>query len=207
MYWATRWRCAASFAEMELPVSDGRAIEILQSKLQFERMDYDFVSKVLELSRSRIGQSQYRRGVADCASPGIVDCSSFVRWLYGWLGVELSRRSLLQRDVDGGKPVEPDDIRTGDLVFTCGSGKSHWWPGRPDDNVGHVAVATGEGTVVHANNRGVTEDGIESLLDPNVFRGVRRWVRDPKDFHVFRTCPRWTVRSSHDLHLLILQNL
>ncbi|MFC1638663.1 C40 family peptidase [Patescibacteria group bacterium] len=214
MYWAAQEMnlCAISFGELNLPIGPDEAIRILEAPpLNFERVRCTFPDMLVTYARNLVGTPRYRRGTDARDAPAVVDCSSFVRWIYGLHGIGLHRRSILQRDCDGGRPVELDDVRAGDLVFMAGYGHNYWWPGRPDDDVGHVMLATGEGTVVHANRRGarhgVTEDSIARALTPDRFRGARRWVEDPDDFYVIRTTPRWCVRSSNDLLFLILQNM
>ena len=70
----------------------------------------------------------------------------------------LSRRTIQQ--IDLGIAVNPTDVMAGDLVFV--TGRINYYQDDPAQGVGHVGIATGEGTVVHAANK--REGIIESTL-------------------------------------------
>jgi cell wall-associated NlpC family hydrolase len=83
----------------------------------------------------------YRNGGSD---PGGFDCSGFVQWVFAQQGRALPREVRDQYQL--GKPVDPDDVKPGDLVFfeTVSRGASH------------VGIALGNDQFVHApSSRGV----------------------------------------------------
>ena len=79
--------------------------------------------------------SPYRNGGAD---PTGFDCSGFTQYVFNQHGIGLPR--AVSDQVRTGKPVRPDEIAAGDLLFfaTAGSGASH------------VAIALGGDEFVHA---------------------------------------------------------
>jgi cell wall-associated NlpC family hydrolase len=81
-------------------------------------------------------------------TPGVgFDCSGLVQWAYAQIGVQLPRTTTGQIAV--GIPVEVDELRPGDLVFT----RSIRSGGEVVD-LGHVALYAGAGQVVVAPRRG-----------------------------------------------------
>ncbi len=201
--------CAVSFREMNLPVSDERALEILQSPpLSFELMWDFFGSKIVFFARNMVGKPdvfRYRRGAHYNEAPATIDCSSMIWWLYSLMGIELERRSIDQRRQ--GQPVRIGDVRAGDLVFTTGEGHDYWYEDEPEMTIGHVALATGPDSVIHATRQGILEEDVRSFLKTREFRDIRRIVPDEDDFYVFRTDPDLDIRSTIDVRWRILQNL
>lgn len=161
-YHAVGNRCA--FDPSTLP---GHDVEESIKKLEYTCVQVDVVA----LAREKVGRSRYVRGVSANYAPGVVDCSSFVKWLYGRKGVWLPRRAIQQRDF--GNVVETP--AAGDLVFT--SGYINLYHDDPGDGVGHVGLATGEGTVIHASGskEGVAETSLNSFLGERKCRGIRRY--------------------------------
>jgi len=208
MYRAARnlGRCAVSCGDLGLQIDRDRALEILQSPpLDFKLLWDFFGKKIVFFAQNKIHGPMYRRGARLQEAPAVFDCSSFTWWLYSLMGIELERRSIDQRRQ--GIPVEPSDVRAGDLVFATGERRNYWYDDEPDVTVGHVALATGRGTIIHACRQGVVEDPIDKLLDPDRFRGIRRIVKDEDDFYTFSIAPRWEVTSTIDIRWLILQNM
>jgi cell wall-associated NlpC family hydrolase len=115
---------------------------------------------IARLALSLLG-TPYRAGGTD---PTGFDCSGFVDYVFAQYSVPLPR--TVGDLAHEGQPVEPTDIRAGDLVFfsTVAPGPSH------------VGIALGDGTFVHAPN--VTgEVRIERLGSPywaTRLVGVRR---------------------------------
>lgn len=165
-YLAVERRCAVRVADLKLPISDQEALLRLELK-GFRRIEVD----LLQLARLSCRQSRYQRGARTELAPGVVDCSSLVKWLYGRLGVWLPRHSLHQRLM--GCAVSAQDLRLGDLLFT--EGAKPYYVDDSGDGVGHVGMATGEGTVIHAANAvvNVVEVPTEQFVGPG-FRGARR---------------------------------
>ncbi|MDP2598232.1 MAG: NlpC/P60 family protein, partial [Candidatus Liptonbacteria bacterium] len=168
-YRAVGNRCAVDLQSLRLPISHGEILELLRKK-EFGLIEVDLVG----LARDCIGASKYRRGARLRDAPAIVDCSSFIKWLYGKRGIWLPRRSIQQREL--GQVVAPDDIIAGDVVFI--SGRIDYHLDDPADGVGHVGIATGDKTVIHAANKksGVIETPLGEFIERVKFRGARRYV-------------------------------
>jgi cell wall-associated NlpC family hydrolase len=68
------------------------------------------------------------------------DCSGFVQTVFRKYGLKLPRNSRQQYRV--GRPVAPQDLRMGDLLFFSSQ------PG--SERVSHVAIVIGQGKMIHA---------------------------------------------------------
>lgn len=160
------------------------------------------------LARSCIGRSSWRRGVRMREAPGVVDCSSFTKWIFGQCGIWIPRRSIQQRDCwgNGGRAVnDRDDVRPGDLVFV--TGWRDYYDVDPAQGVGHVGIVTGDRAVVHAANSeiGIIESPLEQFLYLNNFRGARRMVPTDRTVLTLQTPPEREVEIEDDLRWMILQ--
>ena len=103
----------------------------------------------------------YRNGGSD---PNGFDCSGFTKYVFGQYGVSLPRG--VRGQFQSGKPVKPDDLAPGDLVFfaTTESGASH------------VAIAIGGDEFIHApSSSGVVRvEHLSASYWSQRFLGVRR---------------------------------
>lgn len=193
-------RCAVDLESLEMRIPKKQIITIL-SKKGFKAIDVDMVS----LARQCIERSKYQRGANPFKAPTIVDCSSFMMYLYGCRGIELPRRSIQQRTI--GELVKIENIMTGDLVFV--SGHIDYYEDDPADGVGHVGIATDEGTVIHAANKksGVIESTFDSFIEGDKFRGIRRYIPSPSNVLTFEIPANRYVSSSDDFKWIIRQSL
>lgn len=162
----------------------------------------------IAIARSYVGRSAWRRGARMHEAPGVVDCSSFTKWLLGEIGIWIPRRSIQQRDCvgNGGYAVnDRDDVQPGDLVFVAGW--RDYYDTDPSQGVGHVGIVTSDRTVVHAANSqlGVTESPLEEFLYLNNFRGARRMVPADHTTLTVETPPEREVETEDDLRWMILQ--
>lgn len=200
VYRAVSCRCAVDFEALALPISKEEAMAMLQ-KMGFRIIAIDLVA----LARSYIGVSEYRRGAKIREAPGIFDCSSLMKWLYGQRGIWLPRRSIQQWEL--GEPVPRENILAGDVVFV--SGRIDYYIDDPRFGVGHVGIATDSGTVVHAANRtyGVTESPLGKFLGGDKFRGARRYVPRDRNVVTLETPAGREIESSDDVRWVILQSL
>jgi hypothetical protein len=200
VYRAVTDRCAVDFADLQLSFSVEQSLEILDQK-GFQHISVDLVP----LARSLVGIAQYRRGARLSEAPHIFDCSSFIKWLYGQKGIWLPRRSIQQREF--GTPVNPCDIQAGDIVFI--SGFIDYYHTDPRNGVGHVGLATGENTVIHAANRkvGVIESPYTEFAKDNKLRGIQRIVPENRQVYTFLTPPEREIEWSDDIRWIILQNV
>ena len=93
------------------------------------------------------------------SSPGGFDCSGFVAYVYGQVGVSLPHYAAAQYGY--GTPVSIGDLQPGDLVFF--------------DGLGHVGIYIGGGQFVHAPHTGdVVKISSLSGSYSSTFVGARR---------------------------------
>ncbi|WP_434405169.1 C40 family peptidase [Streptomyces sp. NBC_01353] len=92
------------------------------------------------------------------------DCSSLIQRAYGVAGIELTRTTY--RQIHDGYTVPSTAVRPGDLVFTVGTAT------RPE----HVAMAIGNGLVVHAPLPGRVVE-VAELATHGTILLVRRMVQ------------------------------
>ncbi len=200
-YRAVGNRCAVILDVLNLPISHEEALNIIKYDAGFFVVDIDLVM----LARRCIGISQYRRGALYSDAPRVVDCSSFVKWLYGQRGVWLPRRTIQQCKY--GEAINVNEIIAGDVVFT--SGWIDWYDVDPVNGIGHAGIATGEGTIVHALSKeaGVVEEPLESFLGntKRQLRGVRRYISKDVQVLTLEAASGIEVETSDDIRWLILQ--
>ena len=187
------------FTSLNIPLTQNEALALLATK-GFQQVKVDVVA----LAKACIGLSKYRRGARLCEAPDVVDCSSLIKWLYGQRGIWLPRRSIQQREY--GEPVL-EKIIAGDVLFV--SGFIDYYLNDPDDGVGHVGIATGEGTIIHAANErlGVVESPIEGFIDNTEARGVRRYLPLNKEIITLEVPPHREIEFEDDIRWIILQSI
>jgi len=199
-YRAVGNRCAVILDSLRLPISHEEALAILTQK-GFRHVEADIIT----LARQCIGTSQYRRGARLLEAPTIVDCSSFIKWLYAQRGIWLPRRSIQQREL--GEVVSLEEITAGDVVFV--SGWINYYYDDPGNGVGHVGIATGDGTIVHAANSKihVVETSLEKFASTAEFRGARRYLPKGIEVITFETPADREVEIANDIRWIVLQSL
>jgi len=199
-YRAVGNRCAVALDSLRLSISRQETLAILTEK-GFKIVEVDIIS----IARQCIGISQYRRGARPSEAPVIVDCSSFVKWLYGQLGIWLPRRSIQQREL--GETVHPDKIIAGDLIFA--SGWLDYYLNNPADGVGHVGIATNDNTVIHAANKksGVIETPLSKFIGKTNFRGAKRYTPKNREILTIESPTDREVETADDIKWIILQSL
>jgi cell wall-associated NlpC family hydrolase len=199
-YRAVGNRCAVIFGSLQLPTSREETLTLLRSK-GFVLVDVDVVA----LARQCIATSRYRRGARLIEAPAVVDCSSFIKWIYGQRGIWLPRRSIQQRDI--GEVINLNELVAGDVVFV--SGWIDYYHNDPADGVGHVGIATGNGTIVHAKDRSenVVETSLEEFLEKDGYRGARRYLPKGIEVLTFETPTDRDVEIAADIRWIILQSL
>jgi hypothetical protein len=122
--------------------------------------------KVLAVARSRLGM-RYRYGGS---GPDRFDCSGFVRYVFGRVGIDMPRRSRDQFAV--GQRITVEDLRPGDLVA---------FKIRSRRRVTHVGIYLGQGKFIHANSRGgsVRIDYLDSRYFRRRLAGCARVLTPP----------------------------
>jgi peptidoglycan endopeptidase LytE len=97
-----------------------------------------------------------------------IDCSAYVKTVYGFLGIELPRTAREQFKT--GETIERDDLSIGDLVFfkTYASFPSH------------VGIYLGNNLFIHASSRGkkVTIDSLDTPYYLKRFIGGKRLLTE-----------------------------
>ena len=199
-YRAVGNRCAVSLDSLHLPISREETLTILTDK-GFVLVEVDIIA----LARQCIITSQYRRGARLFEAPAIVDCSSFIKWLYAQRGVWLPRRSIQQREL--GEAVSLDELVAGDVVFV--SGLIDYYHDDPANGVGHVGIATGDETIVHVADRkaNVVETPLDKFIGKTKFRGARRYIPKTVEMLTLETPLNREVEVADDIRWIILQSL
>jgi len=200
-FWPFRDRCALQLSELGLPMTLDKVVEVL-AKRGFKKLNVGFADMV-EAARSCIGRSEYIQAHPDLA-PRLVDCATFLMWVYGQRGILLPRYPIQQRKM--GRMVELFELRIGDLVFI--RGYRPLYDDDPSDDVGHCGIVTERDTVVHAANGkvGVVEVPISAFVGSGKnFRGARRIIEEARDVvTLLNKRGRW-IRSSDDFRYIILK--
>jgi len=199
-YRAVGNRCAVILDYLRLPIPHKETLAILTQK-GFGVVEVNIIA----LAQQCIDTSQYRRGAKPSEAPKVVDCSSFIKWLYAQRGIWLPRRSIQQREL--GETINLDKLITGDVVFV--SGRIDYYHNDPSNGVGHVGIATGGGTVIHAANRevNVVESPLEKFIGKNKFRGARRYIPQKMETLTLTTPADREVEIADDIRWIVLQSL
>lgn len=193
-------RCAVLLNSLNLNIEHEEVLAIL-IKEGFKLITVDIV----DIARQCVGLSSYRRGARPSEAPHVFDCSSFIKWLYGMCGIWLPRRSIQQRKL--GEIITLQNISAGDIIFI--SGRIDYYENDPKDGVGHVGIATGSNSVIHAANKksGVIESSFQEFVGPDKFRGARRYIPKDSNVLIFETPARREVESSDDIKWITRQSL
>ena len=118
--------------------------------------------KAVAMARAQIGKARFKKIKADAVDAG------FTRWLFSEFGITLPQNPVQQRD--SGHSVTLSEASPGDLVFR--TAKTNYESPRGDE-VGHVGILTGGGTVIHATTGAVTEEPTADFLrEPGSYRGT-----------------------------------
>jgi NlpC/P60 family len=109
--------------------------------------------RVVEIAKRYLGTPYSWAG----ASPAGFDCSGFVMYVYGRIGIQLPHSSWMLWGV--GKPVARKHLRPGDIVFFNG--------------LGHVGIYVGHGRFIHSPQTGDVVR-IQRLSYHGAYDGARR---------------------------------
>lgn len=201
MFRAVHNRCAVDFAKLHLPMSDEEALSLLES-INIRPVEIDLIA----VARSRVGVSRYRRGARYTEAPDVFDCSSFIKWLYGLLGVWLPRRTIQQISHDS-TSIDRHDLMAGDVIYV--TGVINYYHDNPLLGVGHVGIATGEGTVIHAANSrvGIVESELSSFLSQETeLRGIRRFIKPSPRVKTLEFPLSREIETSDDIRWIVLSH-
>ncbi len=190
-YYAVAQVCAVDFNYFDLPLSRDEIMSILGSKgFINQRVD------MAERGRASIGVAKYQQDASDRLSPEIVNCKSFIKWLYGQKGI------LLPCNFGGiGVRVGREGLSVGDLVYVSD-------PGAPSG--GHVGMATNDATIIHATREvGVTETSFYNFIKGEgvALRMIKRIIATPNDTLTFLCPPDQCVVCSNDIVAVVEREL
>ena len=123
--------------------------------------------ELLIRARACIGVSTYKRRAVLEESPQVLNCFRFTQWLWKPLGISLPDHQLIWPEAI---PIDLTEVGIADLVFVPRSDYRI-----DEDDFGHVGVATGENTVIHATKwkNGVVEEPLPQFVARGCL-GVRR---------------------------------
>ena len=113
------------------------------------------ISKLLEIAKSLIGVP-YKYGATIEDAPNFFDCSLFTQYIFGKVGEEIPRSTILQ--AEKGEEIKLEDIQAGDLLFLHGT----WGFYNPKfpQGIGHVVIYIGEGKTLHAASNRIQENPV-----------------------------------------------
>lgn len=131
------------------------------------------IKKLMEIAKKMIG-TPYKYGTYlkpskySSRRPTGVDCSSFIQYAYGRIGIELPRSSILQA-TKGREIKKTKYLQRGDLIF-FETTKGHYWHlafPRKKTYIGHVVLYAGNGNVLEAsedrNNARIAKVKLQNL--------------------------------------------
>lgn len=161
----------------------GVVITLQEVKKIFERLGFEaevinpvlHISHIVERARSLVGVPYKYGASTSFDAPRFFDCSSFIKYLYREIGIELPRVTINQ--IEMGRSVSQKELQPGDLIFTKGS-RPHITPKYPS-GVGHVALYSGDKKVIHAAGgdvKRVIEEPLNVFLKKEKMRGMRRII-------------------------------
>ena len=109
-------------------------------------------TKLVATARGLIGRP-YKYGATPEEAPDYFDCSSFTQYLFGQIGVELPRSTILQADC--GEAVNSKNMEPGDLLFFRGT--RGFYNTQFPQGIGHVVLYVGDRKTIHAASRRIQE--------------------------------------------------
>jgi cell wall-associated NlpC family hydrolase len=119
-----------------------------QAEAPKEAADPGLVTGLLAKAKTYLGLPYRRGGV----SPKGFDCSGFVRYVFGSMGIDLDRTSGAQ--AKQGDPIDLAHIQPGDLLFFSTRGMRK--------GISHVGIYLGEGRFIHSSTwRGSGTHGVK----------------------------------------------
>ena len=128
---------------------------------------------LIERARACIGSSIYRRNAMPEDAPHVLNCFRFTQWLWSTIGVQLPDRQLHCSQVVA---ISLEKVGIADLIFVPRLNYTI-----DMDDFGHVGIATGISTVIHATQwkNGVIEDSLPLFVN----RGVLGICRIPEHYY------------------------
>lgn len=182
-YIAAGQLCAVDFNAYGL--ADRREeVERIVSEKEFRVDDVN----IIDLLRKQIGISKYKQNAIPLLAPDLANCRTIFHWAYGQKGIMLP-----QWFSNYGIPVSKKNVMEGDFVFVSD-------PVAPSG--GHVAIMSGEKTVIHTNeNINLIEESYSDFLGREgvKWRSIRRIILNPDDTRTFWCPHKYGVGCSEDI--------
>jgi cell wall-associated NlpC family hydrolase len=174
VFYGVNGLCALDPKSLDIPISKDETVKFLEK----EGFEFKPVS-LAQVARGCIGSSVYEQGAPQSLAPKIVECRSFIGWSYAQLGILISTLNLRSE----GRELNPSErLALGDLVFVSNNDKK-------SPSGGHVAMATSDSTVIHAQAEvNVQEIPLAKLLENEKLRRVVRIADNIDSILTFR-CP------------------
>jgi len=120
-------------------------------------MAEELKEKLLEIAKGLLGKP-YKYGARPEEAPNYFDCSLFVQYVFGQIGIKIPRSTIEQAEFAGKKVEELSQIKEGDLIFIRGE-SGHYNKTFPE-GIGHVALYLGDGKVIHATSKRISHEPI-----------------------------------------------
>lgn len=112
----------------------------------------DPVALLIDEAKELVGHGWYQRGATMSDAPEVIDCSSFIKYIFGRIGWWMPRHSITQRDHT--IEISSWESRAGDMMFLMNRhGRNYYYDYDQATCVGHVALIVGDGTIIHAHGR------------------------------------------------------
>lgn len=136
-------------------------------------MDINNYKKLVEIAQGLLGQP-YKYGAIMSEAPDFFDCSGFVKYIFGQIGIDLPRSTIEQALI--GDEISLADINPGDLIFVRGT-RGHYNSHFPQ-GIGHVGLYIGDNKVVHAASERLSEKPIiekGEVLESSLSEFISGW--------------------------------
>ncbi len=181
------WRYRIGFSETDVRTAVGKEVDAATLSALFVReglaFSYDIPEEVIKsLIPSVLGAAYRNPSTMRTDAPRYFACSSLVSYLYLLAGMPWMPSISVDKYVFG-TPVDRDELRFGDLIFTnSGEGRIYfetieWRKGTPvPEGVDHVGIYMGDDKVLHASKSsgGVAIEDISTAPSFDKIVGYRR---------------------------------
>ncbi len=126
--------------------------------------DSDKCQRITSLAKTKLGK-KYVWGAS--GNKNTYDCSSFTKFVYKNIGIDIPRTSLRQSKF--GKYVKRSELKKGDLIFFDTSKKRKGY-------VNHVGIYLGDNKFIHASSakKKVVITSLDKNFYSNRYKGARR---------------------------------
>lgn len=133
-------------------------------KSKKEDKDADKCQRITSLAKTKLGK-KYVWGAS--GNKNTYDCSSFTKFVYKNIGIDIPRTSLRQSKF--GKFVKRSELKKGDLIFFDTSKKRKGY-------VNHVGIYLGDNKFIHASSakKRVVITSLNKNFYSNRYKGARR---------------------------------